>query len=92
MKDDGFQVVQGKQQTAIVGGNKPGVVKRPGRGSGLKGAVRAHCLPFHLPGISLVSDADDIISYCRGRNVLVTGCYLIRSRVWGTQSAKIYAD
>ena len=65
------------------------------RGSGsscLKGAVRIHCLPFHLSGISLDSCADDIISYCRKRNVPVTGCYLIRSRVWGTQSAKIYVD
>ena len=89
---DCFQFVREKRLTPTVGGNKPGVVKRPGRGSGLKGAVRAHCLPFHLPGISLVSDADDIISYCRGRHVLVTGCYLIRSRVWSTQSAKIYVD
>ena len=58
----------------------------------LKGAVRVHCMPFHLSGISLESDADDIVSYCRSKKVAITGCYLIRSRIWGTQSAKIYID
>ena len=57
----------------------------------LRGAQRVSASPFHLAGISLESTAEDIVSYCRTRNVSVTGCYLVRSRVWGTQSAKLFA-
>ena len=68
---------------------KPG---RCGSSGGLKGAQRVRCAPFYLAGISLDSNEWDIVSFCCSKNVLVTGCYLLRSRVWGTQSAKIYVD
>ena len=90
--EDGFQVARGKRRAVTVGGGKSGAVRRSDQGPSLKGAVRIHCLPFHLSGISLDSGADDVISHCLDRNVSITGCYLIRSRVWGTQSAKIFVD
>ena len=33
---------------------------------------------------------DDIIAFCRKRHVKVTGCFMIRTRIWGTQSAKLF--
>ena len=59
---------------------------------GLKGAEKISCKPYHLAGISLDSSAADVASYCEARHVRITGCYLIRSRVWGTVSAKIFVD
>ena len=59
---------------------------------GLKGAQRIHCAPFHLSGISLDSDERDIVCFCRSKNVVVTGCYLLHSCVWSMQSAKIFVD
>ena len=90
---DGFQLV-GKNGRPVRHASKDRrraghSVSQRGR---LKGAVRVRCMPFHLSGISLESDADDIVSYCRSKAVVITGCYLIRSRIWGTQSAKIYVD
>ena len=45
---------------------------------------------FYLGGLSLDSQADDIRHYCREHGVLLSGVYLIHTRVWGTQSAKLY--
>ena len=59
---------------------------------GLKGAQRARCMPFHLSGMCLESCEDDVFDFCSRKGVLITGCYLLRSRVWGTKSAKIYVD
>ena len=64
--------------------------KRVSGNATLRGAQRVSASPFHLAGISLDSTADDIVSYCRTRSVSVTGCSLVRSRVWGTQSAKLF--
>ena len=61
-------------------------------GSGLQGAERVMCTPCHLRGLCQESSAADVISCCRERNVHVTGCYLIRTRVWGTQSAKLFIN
>ena len=58
--------------------------------AGLTGAARTKYSAFHLGGISLLSQADDILRYCQDRKVLVTGVYWLRTRVWGTQSAKLY--
>ena len=90
---DGFQLI-GKNGRPVRHASKDkrstGIsVKQRGH---LKGAVRVHCMPFHLSGISLESDADEIVFYCRSKKVAITGCYLIRSRIWGAQSAKIYID
>ena len=64
----------------------------PSGGCSLSGAQRVRTSKFHLRGISLDCSAESIISYCRQRKVLVTGCYLIRSTVWGTQSAKLFVS
>ena len=57
---------------------------------GLTGATRMKCSAFYLGGLSLNSQADDIRHYCREHGVLLSGVYLIHTRVWGTQSAKLY--
>ena len=60
--------------------------------SRLKGAVRVKCTPFHLSGVSPSSSMEDVITFCRLKGVLVAGCYSIRTRVWGTQSMKLFAE
>ena len=59
---------------------------------GLAGATRKKCSAFHLGGISPHSQAEDVRRYCHDRRVLVTGLYWIHTRVWGTQSAKVYVS
>ena len=61
--------------------------RKPGNLLGAKCVKRTPC---HLRGVSLESTAEQIVAYCRERKVLVTGCHFIRTRVWGTQSAKIF--
>ena len=58
----------------------------------LQGArrVRTECL--FVSGISPDNTADEVIQYCRERSVQVTGCYLLRSKIWGTQSAKLFVS
>lgn len=58
----------------------------------LKGSTRVSCKPFHLAGISLESRPEDVVAFCRQRNIVVTGCYCIPTRVWGTQSMKLFLD
>ena len=69
-----------------------GSKKRHREERGLSGAECAHCTPCHLQGVNLDSTVEDILTYCRKRSVLVTGCYMIRTRVWGTQSAKLFVS
>ena len=49
--------------------------------SRLKGAERIACTPYHLSGVSPVSSEDDVVTFCRLKNVTVTGCYPIQTRV-----------
>ena len=58
----------------------------------LKGAERVRTKPFHLAGISPDCSATDVTAYCRQRNVLGTGCYLIRTGIGGTQSPNIFVN
>ena len=59
-------------------------------GSTSCGAQRVEVKTFHVAGISLDCSAADVISYCRRKKVLATACNLLHSRIWGTQSAKLY--
>ena len=58
--------------------------------SRLVGAARAKCQTLYLGGISLESTQQDILQYCSDRKVVVTDVYMIRTHVWGTQSAKLF--
>ena len=62
---------------------------RAGMGQ-LCGAKRVQTTAFHLRGISMDCSADDILAFCRKRNVTTTGCFMLRTRIWGTQSAKLF--
>ena len=61
-------------------------------GSSLKGHAKVSCKPYCLAGVSLSCTAADVSAYCLQRDVCITGCYLLHSRVWGTQSAKIFIE
>ena len=50
------------------------------------------CKPFYIAGISPESSAEDVLTHCRLKNVTVTGCYPIRTRQWGTQVMKLFAE
>ena len=60
--------------------------------SALKGARKVSCKPFYIAGISPESSAEDVLTHCRLKNVTVTGCYPIRTRQWGTQVMKLFAE
>ena len=60
------------------------------RSHGLHGAPSAQCSALHLSHTSLESKVEDVLTHCRQRRVSVAGCFFIRSRNWGTQSAKIF--
>ena len=63
----------------------------PAAGLGrLRGAQRVKTAAFHLRGISMDCSADDIVAHCRQWNVTATGCFMLRTRVWGTQLAKLF--
>ena len=64
-----------------------------GNADRLRGATRREIKPFHLSGISIASTADDVIDYCHRRNITVTGCFILRPRVWhGTRTAKLFTS
>lgn len=66
---------------------------QPRRIVGLKGAEKTSIRPYHLSGISLDCTAEDVISFCRNRRVVATGCFILRPRVrHATLSAKIFMD
>ncbi len=58
--------------------------------SKLYGSGRIVTRPFHLSGIGLDCCSEDVIQHCKERGVTVTGCLFIRTRIWGTQSAKLF--
>ena len=60
--------------------------------SGLHGSRRVSSKPLHLSHLGPDCNPADVIRYCKERRVTVTGCYFIRTRIWGTQSAKVYVD
>ena len=62
-------------------------------GKELQGTKPAPAKPFHLAGISMECDVRDVVRYCQNRNVLVTGCFLLPSRVSHvSKSAKIFVS
>ena len=64
--------------------------KRP---IGLRGVQPSRAVPFHLSGISLDCTPDDVIHYCRARNILVTACFFLPHRVRNVAAtAKIFAQ
>ena len=54
------------------------------------GSRRVSTKPFHVSGIALDCRLEDVVRFCTDCRVIVTGCYFIRTRVWGTQSAKLF--
>ena len=81
-------VASGSKQPADVWEHVSSRRSRQRKPGNLLGAKRVKCTPCHLRVVSLESTAEQIVAYCR--EVLVTGCHFIRTRVWGTQSAKIF--
>ena len=55
----------------------------------LKGANRIRRRVFYLGGIDAQCSSDDIIQYCRDRNVRVASCRLLPSKRFGTTSARL---
>ena len=60
--------------------------------SRLYGSDRITTKAFHLSGIGLDCCTGDVVQHCRDRGVVTTGCLFIRTRVWGTQSAKLFVS
>ena len=56
----------------------------------LRGSKRVRTKCYFVSGVSPDSTEEQIRSYCNKRFVQTTGCYLLRSRNWGTQSAKLF--
>ena len=57
----------------------------------LRGAKSATAKPFHLSGISIECSVRDIVHYCQKQNILVTGCFLLPTRVSHVcKTAKIF--
>ena len=56
----------------------------------LHGSRRVSTKPFHVSGIALDCWLEDVVRFCTDCRVIVTGGYFIRTRVWGTQSAKLF--
>ena len=91
---DGFTRVVRRKRSRGTGGRVPVSSQQASRSAstGLRGAERVRCKAFHLARVSLESTPQDVIAFCRKARVTVTGCYILRSRVWGTQSFKVYID
>ena len=57
----------------------------------LRGAKSATAKPFHLSGISIECSVRDIVHHCQKQNILVTGCFLLPTRVSHVcKTAKIF--
>ena len=54
--------------------------------------MRVACKPFHLSGVSPTSTVEDVVTFCRLKRVNITGCYPVHTRVWGTQSMKVFVE
>ena len=91
---DGFTRVVRRKRSRGTGGRVPVSSQQASRSAstGLRGAERVRCKAFHLARVSLESTPQDVIAFCRKARVTVTGCYILPSRVWGTQSFKVYID
>ena len=59
---------------------------------GSSGPRRVSSKPLHLSHLGPDCNPADVICFCKERRVTVTGCFFIRTRIWGTQSAKAYVD
>ena len=58
----------------------------------LRGSEQMLAQPFHLSGISVDCSAEDVVGYCRGKGIAVTGCFFLPAKVWhGTSTAKLFA-
>ena len=68
-------------------GVRPGTTA--GRG-GLRGAQRVRTKCFFVSGLSPDCTVDEVVDFCRDQSVNIIACYLLRSRAWGTLSAKIF--
>ena len=100
-KDDGFITVERRNKKkhsrwqskpSMPQHTQSTTSQRKNKPQTLKGAERVRTQKFHLAGISPECSPSDVIEYCRKRNVVITGCYFIHTRVWGTQSAKLFVD
>ena len=58
----------------------------------LKGVQRVFSKLFHLSGLSMDMTENNVIAHCRLKGVMVTGCYTIPTRRWGTKSVKVFID
>ncbi len=56
----------------------------------LCGSKRVKTKCYFLSGVSPDCTEEQIRNYCNKRSVQTTGCYILRSRNWGTQSAKLF--
>ena len=56
----------------------------------LRGAKAFRTKTYFLSGIDEDCSAEQIRKHCRERGVNTSGCYLLRSRNWGTTSAKLF--
>ena len=56
----------------------------------LRGSKRVRTKCYFVSGVIPDSTEEQTRSYCNKRSVQTTGCYLLRSRNWGTQSAKLF--
>ena len=48
--------------------------------------------PFHLSGLDPETAVEDVVTYCKQKGVNTTGCYPLPTRLWGTQTMKIFVD
>ncbi len=62
------------------------------RSSALSGAKRVNVKILHLSGISPKCCAQDIFEHCRKKGFPIASCFFIRTKVWGTVSAKLFVD
>ena len=85
--NDGFIAVRKRRRGRV---NRSGSRPGDGQSCALRGAQRVRAKCFFVSGISCDCSASAIEKYCRDRSVTVTGCYLLRSRAWGTVSAKLF--
>jgi len=82
----GLRTRSGNGRTASIG------YIREGGCSDLSGAQPVKTKCFFVSGIDQKCSAEQIRKYCLERGVRTTGCYLLRSRIWGTQSAKLFVS
>ena len=96
--DSGFITVKSRrnkprQRIAPVSGQHTHVPQKTRTvASPLKGAKRIVCKPFHLSGLDPETAVEDVVTYCKQKGVNTTGCYPLPTRLWGTQTMKIFVD